>query len=296
MFRKGFKMLLQEFEQWLKVIDHTQKTVINYVKDIELFFKWYKETTGEELRSSAFNEFVLTQYKSYMLTVQKLKPSSVNRKIQALRKFGCFLVAKGYLQTNPAENLKQVKDVRDNLAPVALSKQEVFKLRKTVYMYGKIRDIAIIELFLNTGLRLSEVAGLKIDDVEFGEHQGKLKVLGKGRKYREIPLNSDMRKILSQYLEKRKHIDCDFLFTTSTGKPLQPNSIYRLVKRYAERAGIELHPHMLRHTFAQTLIDKGTNVFDVKYLLGHEKLETTMRYKQPSREVQEKALENLYNS
>ena len=126
MFRKGFKMLLQEFEQWLKVIDHTQKTVINYVKDIELFFKWYKETTGEELRSSAFNEFVLTQYRSYMLTVQKLKPSSVNRKIQALRKFGCFLVAKGYSQTNPAENLKQVKDVRDNLAPVALSKQEVF--------------------------------------------------------------------------------------------------------------------------------------------------------------------------
>lgn len=154
-----------------------------------------------------------------------------------------------------------------------------------MYMYGKIRDIAIIELFLNTGLRLSEVAGLKIDDVEFGERKGKLKVLGKGRKYREIPLNSDMRKILSQYLEKRKHIDCDFLFTTSTGKPLQPNSIYRLVKRYAERAGIELHPHMLRHTFAQTLIDKGTNVFYVKYLLGHEKLETTMRYKQPSREV-----------
>lgn len=289
-------MFLRDFQQWLQPIDHSQKTIINYVKDVELFFKWYKETAGEDFKPSNFNEFVLTQYKSYILTVQKLKPSSVNRKIQTLRKFGCFLVAKGYLQANPAENLKQVKDVRNNLAPAALSKQDIFKLRKTVYMYSKIRDIAIIELFLNTGLRLSEVANLKINDVEIGERKGKIKVLGKGRKYREVPLNSETRKIIAQYLEKRKHIDCDFLLTTSTGKPLQANSIYRLIKRYAERAGIELHPHMLRHTFAQTLIDKGTNVFDVKYLLGHEKLETTMRYKQPSREVQEKALENLYNS
>lgn len=197
-------MIIQKFEQWLRGLDHAAKTVENYVKDVILFVNWHRDTSGDEFNPSAFNEFELSQYKSYLLTVKRLKPSSINRKIQALRKFGDFLIANGYLMTNPAEKLRQVKDARSNLSPEALNKKEVFKLRKTVHMYGKIRDIVILELMLNTGLRLSEVANLRVSDVEISQRKGVVRVWGKGSKYREIPINSDLRKLIIQYLDQKK--------------------------------------------------------------------------------------------
>lgn len=285
-------MLIKEFENYLKTQDFTENTIKSYTKDVELFMRWYIDTTGQEFKPENLTEFDLVEYKSYLLR-QNLKPSTVNRSIISLRKFVHFLLDRGLVRKDISTRLKQVKDTTRNLSPVVLDKKDIYKFRRTVHQFGKTRDIALVELLLNTGMRISEAINLKLEDIEISERKGKVKIWGKGRNYREVPLNSDARKYLSEYINKRPYSPTDYLFVTSTGKPLTRNTAYKIILKYAKLAGIDLHPHMLRHFFAQTLIDKGLNIYDVQQLLGHQRIETTLRYKKPNAKLQEEMVENL---
>lgn len=289
--RLGIKML-KEFEEYLKTQDFTENTIISYTKDVELFMRWYVDTTGQEFLPENLTEFDLVEYKSYLLR-KNHKPSTVNRSIISLRKFVHFLLDRGLLNKDISTRLKQVKDTTRNLSPVVLDKKDIYKFRRTVHQFGKTRDIALVELLLNTGMRISEAINLKLEDIEISERKGKVKIWGKGRSYREVPLNSDARKYLSEYLKKRPYSSTDYVFVTSTGKRLTRNSAYKIIQKYAKLAGLCLHPHMLRHFFAQTLIDKGLNIYDVQQLLGHQRIETTLRYKKPNTKLQEEMVENL---
>jgi len=166
-----------------------------------------------------------------------------------------------------------------------------------IHRLGRKKDIAITELLLNTGIRVSELCNLTMNDVEITERKGIIRVMGKGRKYREVPLNSEVRKYLKEYLDVRPYNTSEYVFISQkTGTKMTRTAIYEMLKKYGELAGIKVSPHMLRHTFATfSLRNKGVDLRTLQDLLGHEDLNTTARYTKPTMEDKARAVENIFD-
>jgi integrase/recombinase XerC len=152
----------------------------------------------------------------------------------------------------------------------------------------------VVVVLLNTGLRASELCGLKLSDLELSERRGRLHVRGKGDKARTVPLNAGVREALREWLSVRPAAADDRLFIGRRG-PLTPSGVWRIVTKLARRAGLEdVHPHALRHTFATRLLrEAGADLVTVAELLGHESVNTTARYTRPSEKDLQAALERL---
>ncbi|MBC7251486.1 MAG: tyrosine-type recombinase/integrase [Anaerolineae bacterium] len=186
-------------------------------------------------------------------------------------------------------------------APKALSEQELTRILRKVHQGGDKRDIALLELLAATGLRASEVAGLRVGDVELNERSGWVMVRGKGRKQRRVPVNAKARRALREYLEERvgaqgiaPNVD-DPLFLTQKHTAMTPYAVWYTVKKYAKAAGVgNVSPHTFRHTVATRLVrDPAVDLVTVATYLGHSRLDTTARYSQPGEEDLVAAAERL---
>lgn len=186
-----------------------------------------------------------------------------------------------------------VEEVRS--APQGLERLDQRSLSRAVERESIPRDIALITLMLNTGLRISEVAALDIDDLIIGDRSGSLKVrLGKGSKFRTVPLNSDTRKVLRDYLNG---LTKGPVFLSQIGKGtgrLTASGIRQVIDQYAYLAKLpELHPHALRYTFARNLLKTGEGLEMVAEVLGHKSLNSTRIYTQPPERDKANAVEKL---
>ena len=159
----------------------------------------------------------------------------------------------------------------------------------------RYRDAVMVRFLLNTGLRMGELCDLRISDITLGERKGSALVRrGKGRKQRIVMLMNETRKELTEWLKIRPRVHSDCFFIGQVGEAIHPRLVQRVVQRYAEAAEIEdLTPHVLRHTFARSLLDSGATPFEVAKLLGHSSLDSTARYTQPSEEELRNAVERL---
>jgi len=270
-------------------------TVKAYGQDLRAWVKWYDHTTGGQALTAA-DPRDIRDYQGYMVR-QGLKPATINRRLNAMRRFYRWAVRKGLAHDNPFNGLKVGVKMQKQTAPKWLTEKEQRRLLRAVRQYGKrnaARDMALIRLGLDSGLRLSEIADLTLDDLELGERQGWARVrFGKGGKAREVPLSLEARKALAAWLDERKkhsYADDPHLFLGQRG-PLSGAGIYRIVTKYGRLAGIEgLTPHTLRHTFAKNLIDAGRPLTVVAALMGHESLDTLAIYTRPSREDLQRAV------
>jgi len=190
--------------------------------------------------------------------------------------------------------LKEQKDT----APRWLDHKEQLALLRAVRKRESKRDLAIIQTLLGTGLRISELAALKVSDLEISERKGWLYVRkGKASKARDIPLDNKTRQVFSSYLQERPEDGTDLpageagrLFSGQRG-PLSEAGINYLVTKYAYQARLEdCTPHTLRHTFGKTLVDAGVPLDQVATLMGHESLDTTKVYTRPSKTGLERAV------
>lgn len=214
---------------------------------------------------------------------------SVARKMACLRSFFRYLRKRGIIETNPALNLVTPKI--EKKLPVYLDERSAERMlaqpdRTT--QEGR-RDAAILELFYSSGIRLGELVGLNRADVY--EREGTLKVRGKGRKERIVPVGREAFKALKEYLEDRKGSGSDPLFQLKDGKRCYPEWVSRMVKRYITSVSEveKTSPHVLRHSFATHLLNNGADLRAVKELLGHESLSTTQLYTHVSTERIKKA-------
>jgi site-specific recombinase XerD len=202
------------------------------------------------------------------------------RKVATIRGFFAFFVQEGVLPASPAEKL--IPPERERPQPRVLSESEYKRLLAAVH--GEIRDEAIIELLLQTGIRLAELARLKVSDIELPtkvdqEHTGAVHIHGKGRKERTVTLNHKACRALRNYLQVRSKVESPGLFITKFGRPIGPRSIENVVTKYVQQAGIhDASVHALRHTFATQHVKKGTSLASVRAALGHESLATTSLY------------------
>jgi site-specific recombinase XerD len=269
-------------------------TITAYTRDVRLFSQWFFSTNGKTLSPEAITPIDVREYRSHLLAVKNYKPATVNRKLASLSAFCEWAREAGLIPANPAQGISQVDQVRP--APKWLDKNEQYALLRAVQERGRRRDIALVTLMLNTGLRVSEVADLKVSDVKISPRKGSVTVRGgKGEKYRTVPLNVDVRKSIQTYLEERQASDGgDALFVGQRGGSLKPSGIYYLIGRYAYDARLEdVTPHTLRHTFGKNLVDTGVSLDRAAQLLGHESVDTTRIYTTPSQQDLQREVEKI---
>ena len=208
---------------------------------------------------------------------------TIARKLSSIKSLFKYLEREGIIAANPVSGIEAPR--LPEKEPSYLTQTEYQDLIAAVKFKAAPwylpRDLAVVILLLGTGIRLSELVGLTLDRVNLEQSDRNIKVQGKGNKERIIPLTTEVANILEQYLKKRPDVTSNHLFISRLGDGLHARSVYGLVKKYLEAAGIKKNRvavHTLRHTFGASMLKNGANLFTIQKLLGHKQLETTGRY------------------
>ena len=278
--------LLQRFEHHLRVERNLSEHTCNaYLRDLRAFREFPIETLGwpdgglkmmEKVDAIVLRRYLGLLHKTH-------RKSSIGRKLATIRTFFRFLVREGVLASNPGDGVSTPR--QEKYLPTTLSVDEIFALleREQGPSPLLVRDRAIFELLYSCGLRISELTGLNLENLD--PEQGLVRVLGKGRKERIVPVGNKALEAIRSYLELRTSTaDEDALFLNARGGRLTQRSIQRNLKRHLVQAGVltRATPHTLRHSFATHLLDGGADLRSIQELLGHASLSTTQKYTQVS--------------
>lgn len=265
------------------------KTARAYSEDIADFSHWFDGANGQVVTPCLVTAVDLREYQSHMLAVRGLKPSTVNRRIAAIRAWLRWAKGAGHIQDSPRfPRWIAIPQV----APKALEKVEEARYLRMLERAGCLRDHALVALMLYAGLRVGEAVKVKVDEVHIGERKGRVVVRsGKGMKRREIPLGAEARSMVRPWLCA---VTGEWLLPGIDGH-LSTRAAQEAVRKYAYLAHLEVTPHVLRHTFATRLLRSGVDIVTVAALLGHARIDTTARYTQPKWSDLEKAVENYHD-
>ena len=306
-YRLESPQILRDFLAYHETIKgHSAKTVDEYFLDLRNFFRYLKQLRDPALRACELSEIsildvdldfvqsvTLTDIYSYMTYLSRervlhqnsenssfgLNAASRARKISTIRSFYNYLTNKAHLiRDNPVKDLDAPK-LKKSL-PKYLTLGESIHLLESVDGQNKERDYCILTLFLNCGLRISELCGLDLPDIQ-GEA---MRVLGKGNKVRIVYLNDACKEALASYLAVRRPIagrDRNALFLSSRNERISKSTVHALVKKHISAAGLDAaqySSHKLRHTAATLMLQNGVDVRAVQEVLGHDHLNTTEIY------------------
>ncbi len=271
---------ISEFVEFLeKERNDSPHTVKAYERDVSAFAAFCRDYYGGPWTWAGVDRLAI---RGFLAAEQQrgVGKRSMARALSALRTFYRFLNATRGIEVNPARAARTPKI--DRTLPVYLDRQETDELFKSAEQragaggFRETRDLAILEMFYSTGMRLSELAGLNDADVDLVSDQVKLR--GKGKKERIVPVGSRATTALRRYLRMRG--EGRALFVNSRGKRLSPRGVQKAMKRLFETIarGTHLHVHALRHSFATHLLDAGADLRSVQELLGHASLGTTQVY------------------
>jgi integrase/recombinase XerC len=288
-------------ESFLKYLQYEKRvsahTSLAYKSDLDQFSEFLKVTFPETALESA--DYGIIRSWIISLVDSEIKASSVNRKIASLKTFYKFLMRQEVISKNPMQKIRVLKTQKR--LPSFVKEGDMVNLLDHVVFEDTLdgwRDKLILEFFYATGMRLSELIHLKENQINL--HARTIKVLGKRNKERVIPFPESIVTILEGYrnvrnreVEKGKHGN---LFVTDKGEPLYPMMVYRTVKKYlnAHTTSEKRSPHVLRHTFATHLLNKGAEINAVKDLLGHSSLAATQVYTHNSMEKIKKAFDQAH--
>jgi integrase/recombinase XerC len=284
--------IVERYHTHLRDVGKSPHTVKAYVGDVQRFAKWWEQTSGDSFGPALVDSRDVQDYRGSLIQKQ-LKPATINRRLKAVQHFFKWASRTHQAHFNPFDILAQVylKEQR-NTAPQWLSRQEQLALLRAVRKAENLRDLAIVQTLLGSGLRVSELTALTLADVDLAERKGSVRVRsGKGMKARTIPLDQRTRQALAAYLAQRPD-QPSHLFLGQRG-PLTDRAIEKLVEKYAYQAQLaHCTPHTLRHTYAKNLLDSAEKpgLEIVATLLGHASLETTRIYTLPSEKDLERAV------
>ena len=273
-------------------------SVENYRRDIERFAKWCEAHYKEEFKAGfdpakvedpMVREWVIhraTEGKVEKAKIMGIGAASINRELSSLRSLFRYLLKAGLISKNPMQCILAQKSSRR--LPTFVSESRMSKILKEhgeepMVDFEQLRNQLVVELFYTSGLRLAELVGINLTD--FSEDYTTLRVVGKGNKERLIPLLEPVRARLLEYLSeiKRQNICKNgekALILSSQGSRISRSTVYRLVKRELNSGGVQgkRSPHVLRHTFATHLLNRGADMREIQELMGHSSLKTTQVY------------------
>ena len=249
-------------------------TVDNYKRDLVYFFKYINKEYNKIKKED------IIKYIEYLSNDND--PKTINRKIVSIKNYYKFMEKKGFIKINPTENIAGLKT--DKSIPRVLSEEDIIKLLdinlQNEYDY---RNKAMLELMYSSGLRVSELLNLEINNIDLDNDL--VRCFGKGSKERIIPLSDYAKKALYDYIyvyrnTLTKNKSTNILFLNSRGSKLSRQGFFKILKLLEKEKGInkELSPHTIRHSFATHLINHGADLRSVQTMLGHENIKTTQIY------------------
>lgn len=291
--------IIREMDNYLHVCEAQRelndKTVKAYRIDITQFLDYL---TGNQL---SLDKKGINYYLDYLH--EKYRQRTVKRKIASVKAFFSYLEYEEKIENNPFNKVR-VQFKEEQLLPRSVSQEIIEELLKYMYQQKEndelskwkrrliLRDICVIELLFMTGMRISELCELDQDSIDFSK--GIIRVYGKGSKERIIPIgNTKVLQLLQEYEKTfEKEIEGNF-FVNRYGEPLSTQTVRLMIQHYTKAAGIEQHitPHMIRHSFATLLLEKGVDIRIIQQLLGHASIVTTQIYTNVASEQKKKILE-----
>jgi integrase/recombinase XerC len=290
------KGMTAQIDGFLNVLDvqknYSRHTLRAYRNDLDEFFRFFAEYKGrnpekkEDLESLDASQVDVLSIRAYLGALYKKqdKKSSVARKLSAVRSFFNHLLKNGDVGENPADRVATPK--QEKPIPAYLTVDDMFRLLDNIETrsVAGLRDKAMFETLYSTGIRISELAGLDLARVD--RPGGLIRVLGKGNKERVAPIGKRALDAIDAYRQALAEAgpgavkDRNAVFLNQHGRRLTERSMARLLKVWAENAGIgvSIFPHAVRHTFATHMLDAGADLRGVQEILGHESLSTTQKY------------------
>lgn len=272
---------LQAIETFLHKLKHERQyslhTIDNYARDLNRFYDFAQSTvakTWAQVRSKDIQTYIGQRHRN------GISAKTIQRELSALRSFFNYLMVEEQLTGNPAKDVQAPKVARK--LPQTLDTDQVqhyLNIKDDSLL--AVRDLAIIEVLYSSGLRLAELIGLDLHDLDL--QQGLVKVTGKGKKTRQVPLGSKAIVALKAWLRRRTEIkvtDVEAVFVSQNGKRLSARSIQQRLRHWAQQQAMasHIHPHMLRHSFASHILESSGDLRAVQELLGHSDISTTQIY------------------
>jgi integrase/recombinase XerC len=274
------------YDRYIKYLEAEKNaspyTVRNYRDDLLDFLYFLKKQKIDPLNETKLDRHVLRDYLSELVSRGIVK-TSIARKLSAIRSFYRYLLREKIITKNPIEQVSSPK--LDKRLPSFLTLEEVERLLNAPDLSTPLgqRDRALLELLYASGLRVSELTGLTLEQIDL--ESNKIRVLGKGSKERMVLMGQPAAAALKSYLSQGRpellgQKRSQALFLSRSGRRLPARGVQRMLENYAKKAGIgkRVHPHMLRHTFATHMLDGGADLRVVQELLGHARLTSTQIY------------------
>ena len=277
---------------WLAYLSEkskSQATLNTYRRGIAHFYRWSKQSYGQNFDPEAIIPRDVEEWKSFQQVVERAAPATVNSRLTALSRYFKWAVNRNPCRRDPTTETQQVRAKRRQ--PQGLSDQYVRLLRRRIEKEGNLRDVALFELMVGTGLRVSETLDLQVADLTLSDRKGQVEVRhGKGGQPRSVPLTAPVRTALKAYLDNNPELEPDdFLWVGERGPLRDRSGVFYMLKKYARLTGLDdsqISPHTLRHTFATRYLK--SNPADLRGLaaiLGHASLNTVMIYTEPTTEI-----------
>ncbi len=287
---------LEQYEQALREQeDLTAASIRHYLSDLRHLIAWYEN----EREATVHNCFTpqgittpaLTHYRTYLQTVQRQKPVSVNRSLISLKRYFGWATQQHLSTYDPSVAVKLVG--QEEIAPHHLDDQEEQRLLAAVRSVGNLRDRVLLVLLLHTGLRVRELCRLRRDQVKLGKRSGFLEISGKRNTYREVPLNATARKMLEEYLPTLSADTVSLFPLGKTKKALSERALGSIVKKYVHVAKLpDVSPHDLRHRFGYRMAES-VPLHRLAQIMGHDSLDTTKLYIQGTKHDLQQAVETI---
>ncbi len=278
---------IQEFLEHLKYEKNSSpNTLDSYARDLDEFLRYlaggqdHVEIRLEQIDHITIRDFLAT------LHVRGNEKTTVARKLAAIRSFFRFLHREGRIARNPARLVRTPRTLKRNPKVLSLREVEVILQLPDPATDRGARDAGMLELLYATGVRVSELVGLNLEDFSLTERL--VKVKGKGRKERLVPFGEKAHLALRNYLQARSRLlvrqkscrEPNALFLNLRGRRISVRSVQRILNQYMEKSALmlEVHPHLFRHSFATHLLNSGADLRSIQEMLGHESLATTQKY------------------
>lgn len=288
----GYAGVLEAYVRALASAPLAEQSRRTYASKVRQFLVWLAvaEVDGDPLGSAEARDWAVRDYRGYLQAVLKRSPATVNNALAAVDDF--------YSRRGLGPARAKRAEV-PAAAPRALGEQAQIRYLRAVQACPSARDRALALAAFYTGTRIAETVALDVDDVRLSARKGVLRILGKGQRAREVPVHPQLRTALADWLGERRRWpgarETEALFLNRRGGRLGARGAHEVITGIARRAALDdrVTAHVLRHSFATTLVRGGTDLVIAAELLGHARLETTRVYTRPSAEDRRKAVELL---
>lgn len=275
------RLYIDAFLSYLKDVQgYSEKTIVSYAHDLMRLDKFLDKNEIEVSAMSFENAKAFT----VELYEQDLSHATINRILSANRSFFHSMCENGICKADPFKRVSSAKNTRR--IPTVLSQEEIDRiLSSPVEDYTSLMEVTMFNIFYSTGCRLSEVMGMKVQDLDIAKRR--IKVLGKGNKQRFVFLTGRCLAMLEAYLPQRREVlertgqkECEVLLVNAKGKELPLSTVHSIFDKYSQRLGLskKFTPHVFRHTFASNMLDNDSDIRLVQALLGHQSIGTTQIY------------------